>query len=45
MNGFLNQYVVVALTRQLNEDQRTNDAARHRPYGRRRRDRNRIVPR
>ena len=45
MNGFLAQYVVVALTRQLEEDRRTTRAARHRPYGRRRRVRNRIAPR
>ena len=44
MNGFLAQYVV-ALTHQLEEDRRTTRAARHRPYGRRRRARNRIAPR
>ncbi len=43
MNGFLAQYVVDALSRQLEEDQGTTRA--HRPHGRRRRDRNRIIPR
>jgi len=43
MNGSLAQYVVVALTRQLEEDRRTTRTARHRPYGRGRR--SRIAPR
>ncbi len=45
MNGFLAQYVAVALARQFEEDQRTARAARHRPYGRRRRDRDLIASR